>query len=193
MNLNNKWLLNRLWWRALPARMCATRSCVEWGQTDTKYKEFWEEICLPRTKRSVRILARLSGWSQERSSGRKRRRMMVPNHGAHFCALPLRTERRRPRLVWATLITDSLEKPTAGWLCVRRRDGVRVHSVRISRVQLAQPSLRNDLLLLLLLRSVADRRQRGGAVCRQMIRARCSPHWCSAILGLSRAPAHSLS
>lgn len=102
-----------------------------------KVEEIWKEIWLPRTKGSVRILARLSGWSQERSSGRKRRKMIVPNHGAHFCALPLRTERRRPRLVWSTLITYSLEKPTAGWLCVRRRYGVRVHSVRISRVQLA--------------------------------------------------------
>lgn len=64
---------------------------------------------------------------------------MVPNHGAHFCALPLRTGRRRPRLVWATLIPDSLEKPTAGWLCVRGRDGVRAHSVPMNLARTVEP------------------------------------------------------
>lgn len=39
---------------------------------------------------------------------------------------------------------------------------------------------------------VADRRERGGAVRGQMIRARCSPHWCSAIPSLSRAAVHTL-
>lgn len=75
---------------------------------------------------SARVLD--SGWSQER-----RRMMMmmmlVLSHGAHFCALPVHIERKRPCLLSATLITDSFQSRHQ-----RGRNGVLVYSKWITRL-----------------------------------------------------------
>lgn len=106
---------------------------------------------------------------------------MVPNHGAHFCALPLRTARRRPRLVWATLITGETDGRLRGCACACASEGgLRVRSGRMSRVQLAHTRLRQELVPLSLV--AADRRRRGGARCCSLTLAR---------LGLSPAQAGS--
>lgn len=34
---------------------------------------------------------------------------MMPDHGAHICALPVQIEEKRPSLLSATLITESFE------------------------------------------------------------------------------------
>lgn len=139
---------------------------------------------------SVRVSARLSSWgrSQER---RMMMVMLLKNHGAHSRALPVHIDEKRPSPFRAALITDSFES---------RHRGGGERSPRSVKVDNSSPSpARADERVWRGARRVvpepplcvADWRERGGAVCRQMIRARCSPHCSSAILSLSRAALHT--
>lgn len=96
--------------------------------------------------------------------------IMMLNRGAHFCALLVHTEETRTSLVSVTLITDSFESGHQGGngLLVFKADNSTPSPAHADEAvyRNAGRVVPEPLLC------VADWRERGGAVCRQMIWAR---------------------